>query len=53
MKQKLTLASKNLTTQEIAEYEAKIDNVKAMYDEVAALSAKAEALKKVENAAAK
>ena len=53
MKQKLTLASKNLTSQEIAEYEAKIDNVKAMYDEVAALSAKAEALKKVEDAAAK
>ena len=53
MKQKLTLASKNLTSQEIAEYEAKIDNVKAMYDEVAALSAKAEALKKVEDATAK
>ena len=38
MKQKLILESKNLTTQERADYEARIKNVEAMYDEAAALA---------------
>lgn len=38
MKQKLILESKNLTTQEKADYEARIKNVEAMYDEAAALA---------------
>lgn len=40
MKQKLVIASKNLTSQEKAEYEAKIQNVGAMYEEIAALAEK-------------
>lgn len=44
MKQKLVLATKSLTEQEQKEYEAKIQNVSAMYDEIAALEKKKKAL---------
>ena len=43
MKEKLVLASKELTSQERAEYQAKIDNVAAMYEEIAALAEKKKA----------
>lgn len=43
MKQKLVLASKNLSNQEREEYEAKIKNVQAMYEEAAALAEKKKA----------
>ena len=43
MKEKLVLASRSLTEQEKAEYQAKIDNVAAMYEEVAALAEKKKA----------
>lgn len=53
MKQKLILASKDLTTQERQEYELKIQNVQKMYDEVAALAKKKEALDDVAKATEK
>jgi hypothetical protein len=43
MKSKLVLASKELTTQERQEYEAKINNIEAMYKEAAALAEKKKA----------
>ena len=46
MKQKLVLSSKNLTEAEREEYEMKIKNVSAMYEEIAALGKKAEATEK-------
>ena len=47
MKQKLVIASKNLTDSERAEYQAKINNVKSMYEETALLAKKKEELQKI------
>ena len=51
MKQNLILHSRNLTTQERAEYEMKIQTVQKMYEEIAALTKKKEAMEEVEKAA--
>ena len=53
MKEKLVLASKSLTEQEKAEYQAKIDNVAAMYEEIAALAEKKKAAEQAAKAAEK
>ena len=53
MKEKLVLASKSLTEQEKAEYQAKINNVAAMYEEVAALAEKKRAAEQAARAAEK
>jgi chromosome segregation ATPase len=53
MKGKLIAVARNLTEQEKLEYEAKIRNVSAMYDEIAALTKKKEAIEETAKAAAK